>query len=141
MVVKAPQVGPGLLTIGAETALTNFSSQIRGAKLVPNITKGDPIDVLSGEQAPGDRTEAHTLVVNLQSDFGHASSLTEWLWEHRGEQHPFEYVPNNTLARKITGVLVVEPIEIGGDVKTKPAVEVTFDVIGEPTFGNVVSGG
>lgn len=137
MPVKAPAVGPGLLTIGAAAALTNFSSQIRGARLVPNVTKGDPIDVLSGEQAPGDRTEAHTLVVNLQSDFGYDQSLTEWLWEHRGTQHPFEYVPNNTLERKITGQLVVEPIEIGGDVKTKPVVEVTFDVIGEPTFAPV----
>ena len=141
MPVKAPSVGPGRLTIGSAGALQNFSSQIRGARLVPNVTKGDPIDVLSGEQAPGDRTEAHTLVVNLQSDFGYAASLTEWLWEHRGEQQPFEYVPNNTLARGITGQLVVEPIEVGGDVKTKPAVEVTFDVIGDPVFGNVASGG
>ncbi|MGK3947429.1 hypothetical protein [Microbacterium sp. K2] len=134
MPVKAPTVGPGSFTIGSEAALTNFSSQIRGAKLVPNVTKGDPIDVLSGEQAPGDRTEENTIVVTLQSDFGHADSNTEWLWAHRGEQHPFEYVPNNTLDRKITGTLVVEAIEIGGDVKTKPSAEVTFDLVGPPVF-------
>lgn len=138
MPVKAPTVGPGSFTIGAAGALTNFSSQMRGGKLVPNVTKGDPIDVLSGEQAPGDRTEENTLVVTLQSDFGYTGSNAEWLWEHRGEQHPFEYVPNSTLERKISGTLVVEPIEIGGDVKTKPSAEVTFDVIGDPIFGDIV---
>lgn len=134
MTVNAPTVGPGLLTIGDEAALTNFSSQIRSAKLVPSVTKGDPIDVLSGEQAPGDRTETHKLVVKLQSDFGHADSRTEWLWTHRGEQHPFVYVPNNALGRQISGQLVVEPIEIGGDVKTKPASDVEFDLVGAPVF-------
>ena len=137
MTVNAPTVGPGLLTIGAAADLTNFSSQIRAAKVVPDVTKGDPIDVLSGEQAPGDRTESNTLVVTLQSDFGHTDSRTEWLWAHRGQQHPFVYVPNNALGRQITGTLVVEPIEIGGDVKSKPSAEVTFDIIGEPEFSAV----
>lgn len=137
MTVNVSPVGPGTLTIGATDALTSFSSQIRSARIVPNVDKGDPIDVLSGEQAPGDRTESVQLVISLQSDFGHAESRTEWLWEHRGEQHPFEYVPNNTLSRKITGTLVVEPIEIGGDVKSKPAHEVTFDLVGDPEFGAV----
>src|SRR5690606_29816019 len=100
MTVNVSPVGPGTLTIGATAALTSFSSQIRSARIVPNVDKGDPIDVLSGEQAPGDRTESVQLVISLQSDFGHAESRTEWLWEHRGEQHPFEYVPNNTLSRK-----------------------------------------
>lgn len=140
MPVKAPTVGPGRLTIGAAAALTNFSSQVRGAKLVPNVTKGDPIDVLSGEQAAGDRTEENTLVVTLQSDFGHADSLTEWLWAHRGQEHPFEYVPNSALERKITGTLVVEAIEVGGDVKTKPSAEVTFDLVGPPTFAALAAG-
>ena len=65
MPVNAPAIGPGLFTIGNTGNLKNFSSQVRGAKLVPTVTKGDPIDVLSGEQAPGDRTESSKLVVTL----------------------------------------------------------------------------
>ena len=138
MTVNAPTVGPGLLTIGSEAALVNFSSQIRSAKIVPNVAKGDPIDVLSGEQVPGDRTESYALVVSLQSDFGHEDSRSEYLWAHRGEQQPFSYVPNNALGRRISGTIVVEPIEIGGDVKSKPNAEVTFDGVGAaPTFDDV----
>lgn len=134
MTVNAPSIGPGTLTIGADTDLTVFSSQCRAAKLVPTVDKGEPIDVLSGEQAPGDRTETHQLVVTLQSDFGTANSKTEWLWEHRGEAHSFVYIPNSSLGRRITGTITVEPIEIGGDVKTKPSAEVTFDLVGDPVF-------
>lgn len=136
MVVHAPAIGPGRLTIGAGATTADFSSQCRGARIVPNVTKGDPIDVLSGEQAPGDRTETVTLVANIQNDFGRVNSLAEWLWNHRGEVHDFEYVPN-TLGRRITGQITVEPIEIGGEVKTKPAHEVTFDLVGEPLFDDV----
>jgi hypothetical protein len=134
MTVNVSTVGPGLLTIGSPGALTNFSSQLRGARIVPNVTKGDPIDVLSGEQVAGDRSESAQLVVRLQSDFGHDDSRAEWLWAHRGETHPFAFVPNNALGRRISGQIVVEPVEIGGDVKTKPDHEVTFDCVGMPIF-------
>ena len=140
MTVHAHAVGPGTLTIGNDAALTNFSSQCRAAKLVPSVDKGEPIDVLSGEQAPGDRTETHALQVTLQQDFGVDDSTTEWLWEHRGEVHDFVYVPNAQLGRRITGQLTVEPVEIGGDVKTKPTSEVTFDLVGDPVFDNAPGG-
>lgn len=140
MTVYAHAVGPGTLTIGSDTLMTNFSSQCRGAKVVPSVEKGEAIDVLSGEQAPGDRTETFTLVVNLQSDFGVENSKTEWLWEHRGEVMDVVYIPNSQLGRRITGQITVEPIEIGGDVKTKPNAEVTFDFVGEPVFDTVPGG-
>ncbi len=135
--VQAPAVGPGTLTIGATAALMNFSNQCTAATLVPSVDKGDPINVLSGAQAPGERTETFALKVTLQGDFGVLNSTTEWLYEHRGEEHPFTYIPNVALARKISGTLVVEPIDIGGEVKTKPANDVEFDLIGEPVFASV----
>lgn len=137
MTINVSTVGPGKLTIGAAGALSNFSSQIRGMRIVPNVTKGDPIDVLSGEQAPGDRTESCQLVIRLQSDFGHDDSRAEWLWAHRGQTQPFEMIPNNALGRRVSGQIVVEPVEIGGDVKTKPDHEVTMDCVGMPIIDDV----
>lgn len=134
MTVNIATVGPGLLTIGSAAALTNFSSQMRSARIVPSVSVGDPIDVLSGETVPGDRTETFALVVSIQSDFGHNDSRVEWLWKERGKTHPFAYIPNNALGRRITGSIIVEPIEIGGDVKSKPAHEVTMQLVGAPVF-------
>jgi len=134
MTVNTITVGPGKLTIGADAGLTNFSSQIRSGKLVPSVDKGDPIHVLSGEEVPGERTEKFQLTGNVQQDFGAIDSRVEWLWEHRGETHDFEYVPSTAAGRTITGQLIVEAVDIGGDVKSKPTSDFAFDLVGEPVF-------
>lgn len=138
MAVNTVTVGAGQLTIGADTALINFSSQITTATLVPDVDQDDPIKVLSGESVAGDRTESFTLEGTMLQDLGATESTTEWLFEHRGETHAFEYVPNTTKGRKITGSLVVEAIEIGGDVGTKPTSDFEFTLIGEPVIAPVI---
>lgn len=137
MAIKTVKIGPGSLTIGGTTDLTNFESQARACKLVPNVESEDPFYVLSGEQSEGDRTESWTLEGTFVQDFGATDSTTEWLFEHRGERHPFTYVPNSVAARQITGELIVEAIEIGGDANTRPSSDFEFVVIGEPVIGAV----
>lgn len=123
-------IGPGTLTIGDETDLTNFANKCTSAKLVPSVKNGDKLNLLDGSQEAGDRTESFTLEGKFLQDFGQANSKTEWLFTHRGEQHPFEYRPNNQAAKSITGILTVEAIEIGGDVATKPVSDFSFELIG-----------
>lgn len=126
-------VGPGRLHIGPDaTGAPAFSAQVRSAKLVPSVTIGDPIDLLDGSTAPGDRSESFALVGTFQQDFGKVNSVVEWLFEHRGEVHPFEYVPNNVDGRMISGDLTVEAVDLGGDVKTKPTSDFEYAVVGEP---------
>jgi len=127
-------IGPGLFTIGADTDLTNFSHQCTSLKVVPSVTKGDPINVLSGGQAPGDRSETFAIEGTLLQDFGRDNSTTRWLFDHRGEDHVFSYFPNNANGGEITGLLTVEAIDIGGEVKTKPTSDFTFTLIGPPVL-------
>lgn len=134
MAVESIEIGAGLLTIGATSALTDFSEQCVSAKIIPNVTKGERRRVLSGGVTPGSRTEEHKLQVKLLNDFGVANSKTEWLWENRGKEMPFVFVPNSAKTRKVTGTLVVEPIDIGGDVGEKPENQVEFDILGAPNF-------
>lgn len=134
MAVKVLTVGPGVLTIGATNALMNFESQTTSCKLVPSTDSDDPINVLSGEQVAGDRTESFTLEGSFLQDFGATGSTTEWLFTHRGETHPFSFTPSTAAGKKITGSLVVEAIEIGGDARTKPTSDFEFQVIGAPVI-------
>jgi hypothetical protein len=136
MTIQYITVGPGLLTIGDATDLTDFSSQTTSVKLTPAVDNGDPINVLSGEQVAGDRTESFTLDGTFLQELG-ADSTTEWLYEHRGEQHSFVFTPSTTAGRSITGQLIVEAIDIGGDVKTKPTSDFSFVVVGAPVIGAV----
>lgn len=140
MAVETITVGAGQLTIGAASDLTNFSSQTTSVKLVPSVDQGDAIAVLSGESVAGDRTESFNLEGTILQDLGATESKTEWLFEHRGETHAFEFVPNTAKGKKITGSLVVEAVEIGGDVGTKPTSDFEFLVIGEPVLGTVAAG-
>ena len=137
MAVKILTVGPGKLSIGSDALIQQFESQVTSVKLVPNTETEDAINVLSGEQVAGDRSESFTLEGSMLQDFGDANSRTEWLFSHRGEEHPFSFQPNNSKGKKITGTLVVEAIEIGGDARTKAQSDFEFQVIGAPVIATV----
>ena len=127
----------GVLTIGSDLNITNFESQVTSARLVPNVDTEDAINVLSGEQVAGDRSESFTLEGSLLQDFGATGSTTEWLYNHRGEEHAFSFTPSTAAGKKITGNLVVEAIEIGGDARTKPTSDFEFVVVGAPTIVSI----
>jgi hypothetical protein len=136
MPVETITIGPGRLTIGAEADLTNFSSQITKALIKPDVKKGDSINVLSGETVSGDRSESFTLDGTMLQDLnaGLNESKAIWLFEHRGEDHPFVYVPANAAAVQISGTLTVEAVDLGGEVKTKPTSDFSFELVGAPVI-------
>lgn len=136
MTVNYITVGPGTLSIGATGSLTDFSSQATSVKLTPSVDNGDALNVLSGEQIPGDRTESWTLDGTFVQDYGSAGVTTKFLFDHRGETMDFSFVPvNATATDAITGKLVVEAIDIGGDVKTTPTSDFSFVIVGAPVLG------
>lgn len=137
MAVNITVVGPGKLTIGSDAAVSSFESQVTSAKLVPKVDNDDPINVLSGEQVAGDRTESFTLEGSVLQDFGAQDSRTEWLFNHRGETHPFTFVPNSSAGKRISGELQVEAVEIGGDARSKPQSDFEFQVIGTPVIATI----
>lgn len=134
MAVNTLTMGPGTLTIGADANLTQFASQVTECVLKPKVDNDDPIPVLSGEEAPGDRSESWTLEGSLLQDLGATKSVVEWLFTHRGELHPFTFVPATAKGKKLTGTVQVEAVEIGGEARTKPASDFEFVVIGAPTI-------
>ena len=138
MTVNTITVGPGTLTLGETGTLSTLSSQVTACRLVPNVENEDPIDVLSGEQAPGDRSESWTLAGTLLQDLGAVDSTTEFLFTNRGTQMPFEFVPSTAAGKKITGTVVPEAIEMGGDAKTKPTSDFEWQIVGEPDLEDVV---
>lgn len=134
MAPRTMTMGPGTLTLGETGTLQTFSAQLTNCRLVPDVQTGDNIPVLSGDEVAGERTESFTLSGTLLQDFGVVDSLSEWTYTNRGQQFPFEFVPQNAGARKITGTVTVEPTEIGGDVKTKPTADFEWRLVGAPEF-------
>ena len=137
MTVNTITVGPGTLTLGETGTLSTLSSQVTACRVVPNVENEDPIDVLSGEQAPGDRSESWTLAGTLLQDLGAVDSTTEYLFEHRGQELPFDFIPSTAAGKQITGTVVAEAIEMGGDAKTKPTSDFEWQIVGEPVLAAV----
>lgn len=140
MAVNVVEVGPGKLTIGATTNITQFESQITECVLKPKVDNDDTIPVLSGEEAPGDRTESWTLEGTMLQDLGATKSCVEWLFTHRGELHPFTFIPSSKAAKQITGQLQVEAVDLGGKARSKAESDFEFVVVGAPTLGTVSAG-
>lgn len=139
MTVDTITIGAGTLALGETGTLTNLESQVTSCRLVPNVENGDPTNVLSGEQAPGDRSENFTLKGTILQDFGRdttggGTDITAWLYEHRGETMPFTFTPNTSRGKSVSGDVTVEAIEIGGDAKTKPTSDFEWQIVGAPTI-------
>lgn len=130
MTINRTLLGPGVLTIDpAGVDETALSEQVTNVKLVPKVKTDDPIPVLSGGTVAGDREESFTLKGKMLPDFGETDSILEWLFTNRGKTMSFEFQPSTAKARQITGDLVVEATEIGGDVGKADEVDFEFVVL------------
>lgn len=136
------KLGPGVLTVGdgidqiaIDIRMTNgrieWSEAVRGAT--------DDADLLNGGVEKGDDGEAtHSAVLagNVFQDIT-ADGIVAWSWTHRGETHPIVFQPNDAVERQVTGKVIVAPINLGGDVKTKPRSDFSWRFLREfpPVLG------
>lgn len=135
--IQKTKTGPGKFVIGETADLTTFDSQVTSITLEPSVDKGDDTPVLSGEVAPGDRTESWQITGTLLSDFGHEDSLVEFCFTNRGQQKPFKFTPSTTSGKEISGILTIEAVAIGGDVGETGEPDFEFALMGDPTLAAI----
>jgi hypothetical protein len=124
---------PGVLTIGATGAPLDFSGRCTKVNVTWKVDQGDDVLVLSGETLAGDRGYTATLEATvLQDDLQPgAGGLVEYSWTNKGAQVPFTFAPYNN-GRAITGELLVDPLDVGGDVGKKNTADLKWACVGEP---------
>lgn len=128
MAIVSYKLGDGTLKFGA--GLTeNVSCQVTAATVscTENVQTTDDLTVLCGDVLPGEDTVSHVwqLAFNVVQDIT-SSGIIAWSWTNKGEEVPFEFIPNTAAARKVTGTVRVVPIAIGGDVTTRPTADNTW---------------
>lgn len=138
MPVQTITMGPGSLVLGEVGTSKALEAQVTNARCVPNVDRGDALNVLSGESVPGDRDETWTLAGTLVQDFGEVAGVWQWLFDNRGTTVPFVFVPNTAAGRQISGDVTVEAIEAGGDVKSKPTSDFEWPISGAPVPAAIV---
>ncbi|MFC9895039.1 hypothetical protein ACFVMC_15245 [Nocardia sp. NPDC127579] len=131
MPVKSYKMGPGTLTLGEVGTLIDISCQITSATLTPDKDKEDDLNTLCGDVVPGEVTYSWALNATIVQDLT-TGGINEWSLTHAGEQVPFKFVPNTALEKGYQGVLTVDPLAIGGDVRTRPTSDVEWSLVGQP---------
>lgn len=135
MAVQTYKLGPGELIIGSGPG-QNISCQITKAGIEWDKDSGDSVTVLCGDTVAGDTTYTAKLTGTMYQDIS-ASGFLTWSWANKGTEQPFEFIPNTVSARKVTGTLVVDPLNLGGDVATKPTSDFELDIVGTPVIATV----
>lgn len=142
MVGQAPTtyvLGPGTITIGEVGTAVDFTAQLTGGTVSWDKDKEDDVPVLSGGVLAGETTYTAKISGNVFQDLGAANGLVAFTWEHKGESHPFSFVPNTDVGQEITGTVTIDPIDVGGDeAKKRPRSDFEWDFVGEPVLAPVV---
>lgn len=136
MAIQSFIVGPGSLIFGAPGDPDEMAAQITSCTLTPSTDVGDPVDVLSGEQLPGERETTWVLEGTFLQDLK-ATGITAYTLDNAGLTKPFTYIPNNAHDRSASGNVIIDPTAIGGDVKARATADFEFSVVGTPALGDV----
>lgn len=115
MADKIRTFGPGTLTIGTGQDMQRFDADCTNVKLEPD-SGGDTLNFLDGH------TESDEMTWKLSGTIKEDYSVTgaqAWCFKNNGKKFAFTFVPNNKAAMKLTGNVVVKPIAVGGDVKSR----------------------
>lgn len=129
------RMGPGLLELGESGAIANLARKCTAVTLTPEVSRDDPRQFLSGDQEPGARTEAWNLTGTLAQDYG-ATDAMGVLFNHRGQQMTFRFLPDSGQGQPVSGRLIVEAVALGGEVGTKPTSDFDFPLVGAPTIAD-----
>lgn len=133
-------LGPGEITIGEVGTAVDFTAQLTGGTVTWDKEKEDDVPVLSGGVLAGDTTYTAKISGNVFQDLGDAGGLVEFSWTNKGAQFPFSYTPATAVGRSITGVVTIDPIDVGGDeMKKRPQSDFEWDFVGEPELSAMVA--
>jgi hypothetical protein len=134
MPVAAQTMGPGTFSIGLVGTPLDLTAQVTSLKVTPSAEAEDSLTTLSGESLAGERTYTWTVSGTLIQDLTE-DGMFDYTWSNAGDQVPFTFTPSTAAGRDITGTLIVDPLEIGGDVKQKNTVDFEWAVVGQPVLG------
>lgn len=135
---KTYRLGPGVLKIGETGGEVDYAPQVTGCTIKWSKDKEDDVPVLSGGALTGDTTYTAVLSANVFQDLGAAQSLVDFTWANKGTEVPFTFVPSTAAGRQVVGVVIIDPIDVGGDeAKTRPRSDIEWACVGEPDLGAV----
>jgi len=143
------KLGPGELTIGATGSEIDVSCLINNATIAASKDQGDSVTKLCGTVKPGATTYTYTLSGNIDTDVALESGFFAMSQAAPGSEQAFTFTPNSeftapaTAGTTATGVVVIDPLDFGGDTMGETMTsDFEFAIVGVPAYAfEVVSVG
>jgi hypothetical protein len=133
MPIQSYTLNNGTLTLGA--APLDISCQLTNAQINPteNVTTEDAVHVLCGDVLPSSDVVDYsfTLGGTVLQDLS-LSGVVDYSWANMGEEVPFVFTPDNDQAATWTGTVRIIPLQVGGDVPTRPTSDFEWVIVGTP---------
>ncbi|WP_115685952.1 hypothetical protein [Corynebacterium senegalense] len=130
---KLLTLGPGSFIIGDIGSTLDLSCQLTAFSIEWEVDAEDPEPTLCGGMIGGARAYTATAKGTVFQDI-EADGVIDWSWKHKGSEVPFKFVPAETEKALVTGRVVVDPITLGGDVRTRNKSDFEWGCVGDPTF-------
>lgn len=126
------KLGPGVLTVGAVGSPQDFSNRCTAVTIKWGVKTEDDVPTLAGTTEAGDRTYTATLEANVFQDDMADGGLIDYTWTNKGTVQPFVYTPYADGGKSITGEVVIDPLDVGGEVGKKNKSDIKWGCVGEP---------
>ncbi|QNQ90880.1 hypothetical protein GP475_09685 [Corynebacterium poyangense] len=133
MPAKYYSLGPGTLKLGETGTGLDLSCQVKSAKVTWDNDKDDDIYTLCGDTVPGETTYSAKLELTALQDLS-TGGIIEYTWKNKGTKVKVVYVPNTAQGAKVEGEVIIQPCDVGGDVRSKPETDLELPFVGEPSF-------
>lgn len=136
MAIKRPPLtlGPGTLTFGEiGVDQLDISCQVTACKITFDSDKEDDLPTLCGGTITGEKVYTSKVEFSAAQDL-ETNGLIDWTWKNAGKEVPFTFAPRNDEVAAVKGRCVIDPVEIGGDVKKRNISDAEFDCVGLPVF-------
>ena len=124
---KVRTLGPGSFIIKTGDSGKDLSVDLAKAKLTPSTSTDDPVTFLDGSQEINTNT-TWAFEGTVMDDFT-TGGLAAWLFDSMGKTMEATFVPANNGTIEWNMKVIITPIAIGGDVKTKNTQDLQFPVL------------
>jgi hypothetical protein len=144
-VTNSYKYGNGLLILGAVPLDVTAQMTKLSVQASESVETIDAIPVLDNTEIPEEEEATYKFTISgtLLQDLA-AAGVLNWSWANKGTQQAFIFVPDNPTLRGVEGILVPQPLTIGGEVtkpKNRPTSDFEWRIIGTPIFGVFDPGG
>lgn len=133
--VKRPilTLGPGSLVLGEIGTELDLSCQMTNVVVQWEVDAEDAEPTLCGGSIGGARTYTATLAGSVFQDI-ETDGVVDYTWKNKGVEVKFKFIPDSAGTAEVTGTVVIDPINLGGDVRTRNKSDFEWQCVGDPIF-------